>query len=163
MTTIEATENKELLQQTDEEGTLTLAKKRLLDDTIHKNAQACNNLLHEDFDLEAAKNKSQSNLAALDANGGLQTLLASQMLAVHKLQQNSMAMANGLSYGEAAQYYTNTAIKLSNCFVSQANLLAKLQGGGGQKIIVERVDVSHGGQAVIGTVNGGASAEKGKI
>ena len=74
-----------------------------------------------------------------------------------------MAMANSLSYSEAAQYYTNTAIKLSNCFVSQANLLAKLQGGCGQKIIVERVDVSHGGQAVIGTVSGGASSDKEKI
>ena len=51
----------------------------------------------------------------------------------------------------------------SNTFIQQANLLAKLQGGIGQKIIVERVDVSHGGQAVIGTVNGGVPADKAKI
>lgn len=46
----------------------------------------------------------------------------------------------------------------------QASLLAKLQGGGiGQKIIVERVDVSHGGQAVVGIVNAGTHTEKTKI
>ena len=84
-------------------------------------------------------------------------------LTVHKLQQNSMALSHGLSYGEISKYYTNTAIKLSNTFIQQANLLAKLQGGVGQKIIVERVDVSHGGQAVIGTVNGGSPADKVKI
>lgn len=147
----------------DHEDKLTLAKNRLLDDTIHRNAQACNNLISEDFDLEKAKIKSQSNLMALETDGGLQAMLASQMLAIHKLQQNSMAMTNGLSYSEASQYYTNTAIKLANCFVSQANLLAKLQGGIGQKIIVERVDISHGGQAVIGTVNGGIPTDKAKI
>jgi hypothetical protein len=50
----------------------------------------------------------------------------------------------------------NTAIKLSNTFVQQAALLAKLQGGGAQKIVVERVDVHQGGQAIVGSIQGGA-------
>lgn len=90
-------------------------------------------------------------------DGGLQALVAAQMMAIHKLQQTSMALAKGLPYGECSKYYTNTSIKLSNTFIQQATLLAKLQGSIGQKITVERVDVSHGGQAVIGTVNSGSS------
>ena len=35
------------------------------------------------------------------------------------------------------------------------HILAKLQGVGGQKIIVERVDVHDGGQAIVGNVRGG--------
>jgi hypothetical protein len=154
---------KNKLKITEHEDTLVLVKKGLLDDTIHNNAQACDNVSRDGFDLEKAKKKSQSHLTALGANEGLQALLASQMLAIHKLQQRSMAIVNGLSYSEASQYYTNTSIKLANTFVQQATLLAKLQGGIGQKIIVERVDISHGGQAVIGNVNGGRIADKAKI
>lgn len=73
----------------------------------------------------------------------------------HDLQQESMTYANGCSVSDhdSKQYFTNTAIKLANTFCTQAQLLAKLQGVGGQKIVVERVDVSHGGQAVIGNIN----------
>lgn len=108
---------------------------------------------NDDFDLERAKNKSEMSLTALDVEGGLQAMLASQMLAINKLQHTCMTVANNLTHSESSRYYTNTAIKLANTFVQQAALLAKLQGGGGQKIIVERVDISNGGQAVIGNIN----------
>ncbi|KTD31197.1 hypothetical protein Lmor_2804 [Legionella moravica] len=49
---------------------------------------------------------------------------------------------------------TNAIVKLANCFVQQTNILAKLQGVGGQKIIVERVDVHQGGQAIVGNIQG---------
>lgn len=39
--------------------------------------------------------------------------------------------------------------------LQQATLLAKLQGGIGQKIIVEHVDVHQGGQAIVGNIQGG--------
>ena len=39
--------------------------------------------------------------------------------------------------------------------MQQANTLAKLQGVGGQKIIIERVDVHQGGQAIVGNIQGG--------
>ena len=77
------------------------------------------------------------------------------MMAIHKLQQTSMALANGLPYGDSSKFYTNTSIKLSNTFIQQATLLAKLQGGIGQKIVVEHVDVHQGGQAIVGNIQGG--------
>lgn len=147
----------------EQEVTLTLAKNNLLEGTIRTSVAACNNIYHKDFDLEKAKKQNENDLIALQCEGGLQAMLAAQMMAIHKLQQTSMALANGLSFGETSKYYTNTAIKLSNTFIQQASLLAKLQGGVGQKIIVERVDVSHGGQAIIGNVNGGVPADKAKI
>jgi len=72
----------------------------------------------------------------------------------HQLQQRSMVYANGSDNFELKTYYTNAAVKLANCFVQQANMLAKLRGVGGQKIIVERVDVHQGGQAVVGNIQG---------
>ncbi|NDH67873.1 MAG: hypothetical protein EBY22_08255 [Gammaproteobacteria bacterium] len=135
----------------------TLAENRFIKDIINRAANACNNINNQDFDVEKARKQSENDFIALNVEGGLQALVAAQMMAIHKLQQTSMALAKGLPYGESSQYYTNTSIKLSNTFIQQATLLAKLQGGVGQKITVERVDISHGGQAVIGTVNGGSS------
>ncbi len=114
-------------------------------------------------DLDKAQSACEIGLTALGAKNGLQQMLAAQMLSIHQFQQMAMCMASNEKYSESKKYYTNTAIKLSNAFVQQANLLAKLQGDSGQKFIVERVEISNGGQAVIGTVNGGAPADKGKI
>ena len=120
---------------------------------IANNAVACHDIRSEGFDMDNAKQISHEGLTALGARDGLQSMLVAQMLSVHQLQQRAMVFANGLEDGESKQYYTNTTIKLANCFVQQANMLAKLQGVGGQKIIVERVDVHQGGQAVVGTIN----------
>ncbi|RUR08565.1 hypothetical protein ELY14_11185 [Legionella septentrionalis] len=122
---------------------------------IHENAIATNNIKAENFNMEQAKQKSIDAMEALDATGGLQSMLSAQMLSIHELQQRTMTYANASSNLELQKYYTNTAIKLANCFTQQANILAKLQGVGGQKIIVERVDVHQGGQAVVGNIQGG--------
>ncbi len=121
---------------------------------IQESTLASNNFRCEHFDLESAKQKTVEGLTALGATNGLQAMLAAQMLSIHQLQQKSMTFANAVDDLKLKQYYTNSALKLSNCFVQQANMLAKLQGIGGQKIIVERVDVHQGGQAIVGNVQG---------
>ena len=78
------------------------------------------------------------------------------MLSIHYLQQISIAMVNKTLSNNAGQYFTNTAIKLANTFVQQANLLSRLQGCGGQKIVVEHVEVNSDGQAVICNINRGS-------
>ena len=138
--------------------TKTAVRKEFISGIVHSNAIATSNdYKNDDFDLDRAKNKSEMSLSALDVEGGLQAMLASQMLAINKLQHTCMTVANNLTHSEASRYYTNTAIKLANTFVQQAALLAKLQGGSGQKIVVERVDISNGGQAVIGNINSSKS------
>ncbi|HAU1248556.1 TPA: hypothetical protein F8R87_01860 [Legionella pneumophila] len=120
---------------------------------IHEAALASTNISSGKFDLKKAKSLCAEGISALGAQNGLESMLAAQMLSIHHLQQRSMIYANASDNLELKTYYTNTAIKLANTFVQQTNLLAKLQGLGGQKIIVERVNISNGGQAVIGTVN----------
>jgi hypothetical protein len=121
---------------------------------IHDATLASNNVNSEKFDLEKAKSLCAENISALGTQNGLESMLAAQMLSVHQLQQRSMIYANANDSLGLKTYYTNAAIKLANCFVQQANMLAKLRGVGGQKIIVERVDVHHGGQAVVGNIQG---------
>jgi hypothetical protein len=131
------------------------AKKNFNNRLVHKNAIATNNIRSDNFDMDKAKEKSKEALTALNTQSGLQAMLASQMLSIHELQQTTMAFAMGCTDLETKRFYTNSAIKLANCFTQQANILAKLQGVGGQKIIVERVDVHQGGQAIVGNVQGG--------
>lgn len=140
------------IRSQEQEDRITLAQNRFFDDTAHNIAQTCNKINDKDFDFESAKRKGLSQLTALEVEGSLESMLAAQMLSIHKYQQLAMTMSHGLPAGEYQQYYTNTAIKLANTFVQQAGLLAKLQGRIGQKITVERVNVSHGGQAIIGAV-----------
>lgn len=132
-------------------------KKVLFEKIAGLNALACNNIKQEGFSLNRAISESQCHLKALSAVDGLQEMLAAQMLSIHNLQQTASAMANTLRHEDKDQYFTNAAIKLANCFTQQAALLARLQGAGGQKIIVERVEVHNGGQAIVGSsIRGGA-------
>ena len=145
------------IKSQEQEKKLDLAKRQFMHEAICSTATACNNIHHKSFDIEKARQQSENELIALKVDDSLQAMLASQMLTIHKLQQTSMVLINGLPFGESSQYYTNTAIKLSNTFIQQATLLAKLQGGIGQKIVVEHVDVHQGGQAIVGNIQGGMS------
>lgn len=107
----------------------TLAKRKFLNDAIFSASSACKDIHHKNFDIGKAAQQSETKLTPLEVEDALQAMLASQMLAIHKLQQTSMVLINGLPFGESSKYYTNTAIKLSNTFTQQANFLAKLQGG----------------------------------
>lgn len=125
--------------------------KRLNETVLTLNTLACqfkedgSPITHED------KAETEAWLKALNANDGIEKMLAAQMLSVHHLQQITMAMANKSMLMERGQYFLNATTKLANIFVQQANLLAKLQGRG-QKIVVEHVEVHHGGQAVVGNI-----------
>ncbi|MDW9176993.1 hypothetical protein SE924_10085 [Legionella pneumophila] len=122
---------------------------------LHENALACNDIRSEKFNMDRAKQNSDDAMRAIGVDGGLQSMLAAQMLSIHELQQRTMVYANGTDNLELKKYYTNSAVKLANCFVQQTNILAKLQGVGGQRITVERVDVHQGGQAIVGNIQGG--------
>jgi hypothetical protein len=137
------------------------AKEKFTQHLIYENAIATHDIRSEKFDIDKAKQKSQAAMTAMRADDGLQSMLAAQMLSIHELQQRTMVYANAADNLELKKYYTNSAVKLANCFVQQANILAKLQGVGGQKIIVEHVDVHQGGQAVVGNIQRGMG-NKGK-
>lgn len=97
----------------------------------NKNAIATNDIRKEKFNMNKPKEKSKDAMMTLGIDGCLQSMLVAQMLSIHELQQRTMTYANGVDNLELKKYYTNAAVKLSNCFVQQANVLAKLQGVGG--------------------------------
>ncbi len=139
-------------------GNVSGAKEKFNQHIVHINATANNDINAEKFDIDKAKQKSRDALTALGVSDGLQSMLAAQMLSIHELQQRAMTYANAIDDIELKKYYTNATVKLANCFVQQANTLAKLQGVGGQKIIVERVDVHQGGQAIVGNIQNSMGA-----
>ena len=47
---------------------------------------------------------------------GLQSMLVAQMLSIHQLQQKSMTYAHAIGDFRLQKHYTNSAVKLSNCF-----------------------------------------------
>lgn len=116
---------------------------------------SCNNFNREDFDMEKSLNTTKNSFKALENPKGIQDMLIAQMLSIHNLQQKSAALANESKHHPTKKYFTNSAVKLSNCFTQQASLLAKLQGALGHRIVVEHVEVHEGGQAVVGNINPG--------
>jgi hypothetical protein len=85
----------------------------------------------------------------------IDTMLATQMTAVHDLQQQLFSRALlTLSSPIQNQYYVNALTKLSNVFVQQVTLLQKLQGKNQHRVTVEHVHVHNGGQAVVGVISG---------
>lgn len=135
------------------------AKEKFNRHIIQENAETISDITAHNFDINKATQISQNALVALDAKDALQSMLAAQILSIHELQQKSMAYAHAANDLELKKYFTNATIKLANCFVQQANTLAKLQGVGGQKIIVERVDVHQGGQAIVGNIQSSMGAK----
>lgn len=131
------------------------AKEKFKNQVIKLNSFTFEDILKEDFNADKCIARAKLNLEVLNTTSGIQEMLGAQLLSIHRLQQTSIMMAIGLKHLDGIQYYTNAAIKLANCFTQQANLLAKLQGGVSQKITIERVDVHHGGQAIVGDINQG--------
>tara|TARA_R110000868_G_scaffold396846_1_gene669199 strand:+ start:706 stop:1155 length:450 start_codon:yes stop_codon:yes gene_type:complete len=117
------------------------------------NVLACDDRNSNNDNICSALAASESNMKALNAQGGLQEMLIAQMTSIHLLQQKTTALANRTGLIDTRQYLANSAIKLANCFTQQAALLSKLQGNSNQKIVVEHVEVHKGGQAVVGNIN----------
>jgi hypothetical protein len=122
------------------------------------------NLNEEEKQLKQSKaHHLVENIAdSLGAQGLLQNMLVTQLLGTHELQQKLPRYATrSLHDPEYGQYYVNAVSKLSNLFIQQVNSLQKLQGNCQQKVVVEHLHVSDGGNAIIGHVNAHSMQEGG--
>jgi hypothetical protein len=82
----------------------------------------------------------------------LEAMLGAQMAAVHMA---SMAFARRLANAEYLQHQDSAERafnKLTRTFVSQMEALKRYRTGGEQKVTVQHVSVSEGGQAIVGNV-----------
>lgn len=98
--------------------------------------------------------KGKSMLDFAKSKEGLESLITTQLLSLQIHQQESLAKAKKTSSLESYKYYINSATKLTNAFTGLVQALTKLKCGGTQKMVIERVEVSNGGQAVVGNIQG---------
>ncbi len=153
------TEKSHEMSEVETQDIKTINKKCLFQKTIVQ-LNALTSILHDNSEEGMMEEASQDGLNALNAEGGLQEMLAAQMLSIHQLQQQTVILANRARQLENIRYFTNTAIKLANCFTQQASTLNRLQGNFSQKITVEHVEVHDGGQAIVGSVNARAPGDE---
>ena len=87
----------------------------------------------------------------------LEAMLAAQMAVIHKL-----TMAAGQRLGDVNSMPPDSAlndvIKLARTFAIQLEALKRYRTGGEQKVTVQHVNVSEGGQAIVGNVTTRAAA-----
>ena len=89
---------------------------------------------------------------SLQPKNASQGLLTSQIIATHTQAMNAMQRCRTTSDFELQELYCNRSMRLMRLCAHQVELLAKLQGKIQQRVVVQRVDIQAGGQAIVGTV-----------
>jgi hypothetical protein len=122
--------------------------------------------LKESLYFESTQNKEESFASNLNSTLGmlkgiapqdeLEGMLAVQMVYSHKLAMNFLKRASAQDKSpEIIDLQLRRANKLMNSFSKQMQTLTKYRQKGQQKMVVEHVNVNAGGQAIIGTIEGG--------
>jgi hypothetical protein len=94
-----------------------------------------------------------SMVKGVEPKDHLEAMLAAQMAAVHVA---TMTFGRRLSAVETVEQQDSTERafnKLARTFTSQLEALKRYRTGGEQKVTVQHVSVSEGGQAIVGNVN----------
>jgi hypothetical protein len=108
---------------------------------------------------EKATNAMIAGIAAMRPCDEAEAMLLAQMMATHEL---AMAFARRLKLVENIPQQdsaVNGLTKLTRTYAAQMASLKHYRTGGEQRVIVQRVDVRDGGQAVVGVVNSGQGGE----
>jgi len=92
----------------------------------------------------------------------VESLLGTQMAAVHQLAMTCLHRAATSTNAEIIDSAVNQSSKLSRTFALQVEALNRYRGKGQQKVTVEHVTVNSGGQAIVGNVvdKGGGNEKK---
>jgi hypothetical protein len=102
---------------------------------------------------EAGTNFMLAVIKGIEPRDQVEARLAAQMAAVH---MTSMTLARRLSHTETIPQQdsaSNAFNKLTRTFATQMEALKRYRSGGEQKVTVQHVHVSEGGQAIVGNVN----------
>jgi len=120
--------------------------------------QICNLDMSKDKHDTEAMNESMNMLHGIKPQDNIESMLAAQMVAIHKMAMDCAARAlyDGQTF-EGRQLNLNSVNKLTKSFVALSSTLDKHRGKGQQKMTVEHVHVNEGGQAIIGSVEQAAA------
>jgi hypothetical protein len=114
-------------------------------------------------DDEQTINTIISMLYALAPRNETEAMLAAQIIATQHVSMKMLANSLKGNTTDIVNHYANRAHKLQSLMVRQLELYHLMQKGGQttQKVIIERVEVKNGGQAVVGAVGvGGGQTRK---
>jgi hypothetical protein len=101
---------------------------------------------------ESAANFMLSVIKAIKPKDQLEAMLAAQMAAVHMAMMRSsqyLAHVENIPQLDIGERVFN---KMGRTFVAQMEALKRYRTGGEQKVTVQHVSVSEGGQAIVGNV-----------
>lgn len=96
----------------------------------------------------------------VNATNSLERMAAHQMALLHKTAMNYAARANLQQDPQNAVKMMNLSIRAIETFQRGMLTFKRLRSSGEQKIVIERVNVEGGGQAVIGHVQAGVTGKK---
>jgi hypothetical protein len=117
-----------------------------------------------DYDkLVSFANNAMALLSGIQPRDEVEGMLAVQMIAVHNTAMETMtrAMITDQTF-EGREAAANQATKMLRTFAAQMEALKRYRTGGQQRVIVEHVHVTAGGQAIVGVVNRGGEGNSGK-
>lgn len=101
-------------------------------------------------------NNAMALLNGIRPQDEIEGMLAVQMIAVHNMAMETLKL--GMITGQPPQWIESNishATKMLRTFSAQMEALKRYRTGGQQKVIVEHVYVTAGGQAIVGVVNRG--------
>lgn len=110
-------------------------------------------------------NKPRSEFAlsviqAIDPRDEVEAMLAAQMAAVHMATMTFARRLNNVETIPQQDSAGSLLNKLARTYAAQAEALKKYRSGGEQRITVQHVTVNDGGQAVVGNVSTGRTADR---
>ena len=94
----------------------------------------------------------------MQPKNSMEIMIAAQTVAMHNATMAALARATSADYHNTQRDHLNAATKLSRCFIQLIDTMQRVRGEHAaiQKVIVEKVNVSEGGQAIVGNVAKGA-------
>ena len=104
----------------------------------------------------SASNYALSIVKGIKPRNQVEAMLAMQMAAIHMASMRAAAYLSASKTAKGFDLYERSLNKLSRTFTTQMEALKRYRiKGGNQRIVVERVNVSEGGQAIVGNVDRG--------
>ena len=100
-----------------------------------------------------------SIVTGLKPQDQMEAMLAAQMAAVHMQTMTFARRMNNVDTIPQQDSAERAFTKLARTFTTQMEALNRYRGKGHQKMTVEHVHVHDGGQAIVGTVEGGRNAK----
>jgi hypothetical protein len=111
--------------------------------------------LMEDAQSIRSINAIMANMAEMGPLDASEGMLITQMIAVYNQVMKCMEYAAKAQTMEITEKYINMATKLQRTFTAQMEALNRHRRKGAQKVVVQHVNVNDGGQAIVGSIEGG--------